>query len=191
MHWTYDTFAYATGVANGVIDDGGKSWYFIASDYAFGHALERDAMAVVNGARRPGAGQRPPSDRQRRLLLLPPAGPGLEGTRSSASPTAGGDTINGIKQAFEFGVMGGKQRVAALFMSIVDVRSVGLENAQGLNLVEPFYRDLDDKTRQWSERFFKRTGRMPSMVQASNYSATMHSSQRRQSDMAPTDPARY
>ncbi|MCY1532889.1 Periplasmic binding protein [compost metagenome] len=85
-----------------------------------------------------------------------------------------GDTINSIKQAFEFGIMGSKQRVAALFMSIVDVRSVGLEYAQGLNLVEPFYWDQDDKARQWSERYFKRTGRMPSMVQASNYSAAMH-----------------
>ena len=85
-----------------------------------------------------------------------------------------GDTINSIKQAFEFGIMGGKQRVAALFMSIVDVRSVGLEYAQGLNLVEPFYWDLNDQTRVWSERYFARTGRMPSMVQASNYSAAMH-----------------
>lgn len=173
MHWTYDTFAYATGVANGVIDDGGKSWYFIASDYAFGHALERDAMAVVKarGGQVLGSVRHPIASADFSSYLLQ-----AQASKAQVIGLANGsgDTINSIKQAFEFGVMGGKQRVAALFMSIVDVRSVGLENAQGLNLVEPFYWDLDDKTRQWSERFFKRTGRMPSMVQASNYGATMH-----------------
>jgi len=173
MHWTYDTYAYATGVANGVIEDGGKSWFFITSDYAFGHSLERDAMAVVKakGGQVVGSVRHPIASSDFSSFLLQ-----AQASKAQVIGLANGsgDTINSIKQAFEFGIMGSKQRVAALFMSIVDVRSVGLEYAQGLNLVEPFYWDQDDKARQWSERYFKRTGRMPSMVQASNYSATMH-----------------
>ncbi|MFY4256438.1 ABC transporter substrate-binding protein [Achromobacter xylosoxidans] len=173
MHWTYDTYAYATGVASGVMEDGGKSWYFITSDYAFGHSLERDAMAVVKakGGQVVGSVRHPIASADFSSFLLQ-----AQASKAQVIGLANGsgDTINSIKQAFEFGIMGSKQRVAALFMSIVDVRSVGLEYAQGLNLVEPFYWDQDDKARQWSERYFKRTGRMPSMVQASNYSATMH-----------------
>ena len=173
IHWTYDTYAYATGVANGVMEDGGKSWFFITSDYAFGHSLERDAMAVVKakGGQVVGSVRHPIASADFSSFLLQ-----AQASKAQVIGLANGsgDTINSIKQAFEFGIMGSKQRVAALFMSIVDVRSVGLEYAQGLNLVEPFYWDQDDKARQWSERYFKRTGRMPSMVQASNYSATMH-----------------
>ena len=173
MHWTYDTYAYATGVASGVMEDGGKSWYFITSDYAFGHSLERDAMAVVKakGGQVVGSVRHPIASADFSSFLLQ-----AQASKAQVIGLANGsgDTINSIKQAFEFGIMGSKQRVAALFMSIVDVRSVGLEYAQGLNLVEPFYWDQDDKARQWSERYFKRTGRMPSMVQASNYSAAMH-----------------
>jgi branched-chain amino acid transport system substrate-binding protein len=173
IHWTYDTYAYATGVASGIMDDGGKSWFFVASDYAFGHALERDASAVVKarGGEVLGSVRHPISTSDFSSFLLQ-----AQASKAQVIGLANGsgDTINSIKQAFEFGIMGSKQRVAALFMSIVDVRSLGLEYAQGLNLVEPFYWDQDDKARQWSERFFKRTGRMPSMVQASNYGATMH-----------------
>lgn len=173
IHWTYDTFAYATGVASGVMDDGGKSWFFITSDYAFGHSLERDAMAVVKarGGQVVGSVRHPISSADFSSFLLQ-----AQASKAQVIGLANGsgDTVNSIKQAFEFGIMGSKQRVAALFMSIVDVRSVGLEYAQGLNLVEPFYWDQSDKSRAWSERFFKRTGRMPSMVQASNYGAAMH-----------------
>lgn len=173
IHWTYDTYAYATGVASGVMDDGGKSWFFLTSDYAFGHSLERDAVAVVKakGGEVLGSVRHPISSADFSSFLLQ-----AQASKAQVIGLANGsgDTINSIKQAFEFGIMGSKQRVAALFMSIVDVRSLGLEYAQGLNLVEPFYWDQDDKARQWSERFFKRTGRMPSMVQASNYGAAMH-----------------
>ena len=172
IQWTYDTYAYATALANGIMDDGGKSWFFLTSDYAFGHSLEHDAAAVVKerGGQVLGSVRHPlnTSDFSSYLLQAQASKAQVIGLANGS-----GDTINSIKQAAEFGIMGSKQRVAALFMSIVDVRSVGLQYAQGLNLVEPFYWDQDDKAKAWSERFYKRTGRMPSMVQASNYSATM------------------
>jgi len=173
VHWTYDSYAYATGIANGIVEDGGKSWFFITSDYAFGHALERDATAVVHAkdGQVLGRVRHPIASADFSSFLLQAQ---ASKAQVIALANGSGDTINSIKQAFEFGIMGSHQRVAALFMTIVDVRSVGLEYAQGLNLVGPFYWNQDDKARQWSERYFKRTGRMPSMVQASNYSATMH-----------------
>jgi len=173
VHWTYDSYAYATGIANGIVEDGGKSWFFMTSDYAFGHALERDATAVVKakGGQVLGRVRHPIASADFSSFLLQAQ---ASKAQVIALANGSGDTINSIKQTFEFGIMGSHQRVAALFMTIVDVRSVGLEYAQGLNLVGPFYWNQDDQARQWSERYFKRTGRMPSMVQASNYSATMH-----------------
>lgn len=173
FHWTYDTYAYASGVAAGVVADGGKSWFFVTSDYAFGHALERDASAVVKakGGQVIGAVRHPISSADFSSYLLQ--------AQSSKAQVIGlangsGDTVNSVKQAREFGIAGSNQRIAALFMAITDVHSIGLAAAQDVNLVEAFYWNQNDQTRAWSERFNKRTGRMPSMVHASDYAATMH-----------------
>jgi branched-chain amino acid transport system substrate-binding protein len=177
MHWTYDTYAYASGAAAGaaagVVADGGKSWFFITSDYAFGHALERDASAIVKekGGQVLGAVRHPIASADFSSYLVQ--------AKASKAQVIGlangsGDTINTMKQAREFGIGGASQRIAALYMGITDVHSMGLSIAQDVNLVEAFYWDQNAETRKWSERFFKMTGRMPSGVQASNYAATMH-----------------
>lgn len=173
MHWTYDTYAYASGAAAGVVADGGKTWFFVASDYAFGHALERDASAIVKtqGGQVLGAVRHPISSADFSSYLVQ-----AQASKAQVIGLANGsgDTINTMKQAREFGIGGGAQRIAALYMGITDVHSMGLAIAQDVNLVEAFYWDQNTETRKWSERFFKLTGRMPSGVQASNYAATMH-----------------
>lgn len=173
FHWTYDTYAYASGAASGMMADGGKTWYFITSDYAFGHALERDAAAIVKsgGGQVLGQVRHPISSADFSSFLLQ--------AQSSKAQVIGlangsGDTINTMKQAREFGIGGGGQRIAAMYLGITDVHSIGLPIAQDVSLVEAFYWDQNEQTRKWSDRFFKMTGRMPSGVQASNYAATMH-----------------
>ena len=173
FHWTYDTYAYASGAAAGMMADGGKSWFFITSDYAFGHALERDASAIVKsgGGQVLGQVRHPISSADFSSYLLQ-----AQASKAQVIGLANGsgDTINTMKQAREFGIGGGAQRIAALYLGITDVHSIGLPIAQDVSLVEAFYWDQNDETRKWSERFFKMTGRMPSGVQASNYAATMH-----------------
>jgi branched-chain amino acid transport system substrate-binding protein len=173
IHWTYDTYAYASGAASGVMADGGKTWFFITSDYAFGHALERDASAIVKaeGGQVMGAVRHPIASADFSSYLVQ-----AQASKAQVIGLANGsgDTINTMKQAREFGVGVGTQRVAALYMGITDVHSMGLAIAQDVNLVEAFYWDQNAETRKWSDRFFKMSGRMPSGVQASNYAATMH-----------------
>jgi branched-chain amino acid transport system substrate-binding protein len=173
FHWTYDTYAYASGAAAGMMADGGKSWFFITSDYAFGHALERDAAAIVKngGGQVLGQVRHPISSADFSSFLLQ-----AQASKAQVIGLANGsgDTINTMKQAREFGIGGGAQRIAALYLGITDVHSIGLPIAQDVSLVEAFYWDQNEDTRKWSERFFKMTGRMPSGVQASNYAATMH-----------------
>ncbi len=173
IHWTYDTYALASGVASGVIDDGGKSWFFLTSDYAFGHALERDAVAVVEarGGEVKGTVRHPitNSDFSSFLLQAQASGAQVIGLSNGSA-----DTVNSIKQAREFGITEAGQRLAALLFFITDVDSIGLEAAQGVNLVEAFYWDQNDETRQWSARFEERTGRKPTMLHASDYGATLH-----------------
>lgn len=174
IHWTYDTYAYASAVASGMVADGGESWFFITSDYAFGHALERDASAVVEarGGRVLGSVRHPIASADFSSYLLQ-----AQASKAQVIGLANGsgDTVNSIKQAREFGIGGdGGQRIAALYLAITDVHSIGLEAAQGVNLVGAFYWDQTDATRAWSERFYARTGRMPSMIHANDYAATMH-----------------
>ncbi|HVR51165.1 MAG TPA: ABC transporter substrate-binding protein [Pseudorhodoferax sp.] len=173
FHWTYDTYAYASGAAAGMMADGGRSWFFITSDYAFGHALERDAAAIVKngGGQVLGQVRHPISSADFSSFLLQ-----AQASKAQVIGLANGsgDTINTMKQAREFGIGGGAQRIAALYLGITDVHSIGLPIAQDVSLVEAFYWDQNEDTRKWSERFFKMTGRMPSGVQASNYAATMH-----------------
>jgi branched-chain amino acid transport system substrate-binding protein len=172
MQWVFDTRALAVGTAQEVVKRGGDSWFFITDDFAFGHALERDAAAVVtkSGGKVIGA-VRPPfgaSDLSSFVLQA-------QASKAKIIGIAGGppNNINEIKTAGEFGVFKGGQQMAALLALITDVDSLGLPNAQGLLLTTAFYWDMDDRTRAWSKRFFDRMKRMPTMWQAGVYSSTM------------------
>ncbi|MGB8856974.1 MAG: ABC transporter substrate-binding protein [Burkholderiales bacterium] len=174
VHYTYDTIALANGTGKAVVKDGGDSWYFLTADYAFGHSLEKDVTEVVkaNGGKVLGGVRHPlnASDFSSFLLQAQSSGAKIIGLAN-----AGGDTINSIKAANEFGILkSGKQQLAGLLVFITDIHALGLEATQGLYATEGFYWDLNDETRKWSDKFFKRTGKMPSMVQAGDYSSTMH-----------------
>ena len=173
LHWTYDTYALAAGVASGVLREGGKSWFFLTSDYAFGHALQRDAARIVQagGGRVAGEVKHPLNTADFSGFLLQ-----ARGSRAQVIGLANGsaDTVNTIKQAREFGIVQGGQRLAALLFFITDVHSLGLEQAQGIYLVEAFYWDQTPETRAWSRRFAERARRPPTMLHATNYEATMH-----------------
>jgi branched-chain amino acid transport system substrate-binding protein len=172
VHWTYDTYAVANGTAKAVTQGGGKKWFFLTADYAFGHSLEKDAMAVVkaNGGEVVGAVRHPfpGSDFSSFLLKAQSSGAQVIGLAN-----AGADTINSIKQAAEFGITP-KQSLAGLLMFITDVHSLGLKVTQSMYLTEGFYWNLNDDTRAWSKRFFDQHKRMPTMVQAGQYSSVWH-----------------
>ncbi|MGE3782298.1 MAG: ABC transporter substrate-binding protein [Alphaproteobacteria bacterium] len=173
VHWTYDTVALANGTGSAVVKAGGDTWFFITADYAFGHALERDTAAVVkeNGGKVLGQVRAPlnTSDFSSYLLQAQASGAKIIGLAN-----AGGDTVNSIKQAAEFGIVKGGQKLAGLLVFLTDVHSLGLKTANGLQLTESFYWDQDDDTRAFSKRFAEKVGRPPTMVQAGDYSATMH-----------------
>jgi branched-chain amino acid transport system substrate-binding protein len=174
VHWTYDTVALANGTGKAMVERGGKTWFFVTADYAFGHALERDTTAVVEAAggqvlgsvRHPFPGQ----DFSSFLLQAQSSGADV-----IALANAGGDTINSIKQAAEFGITQGGQDLAGLLIFITDVNALGLQTAQGLVLTEAFYWDLNDGTREWSKRFAElNNGNMPTMVHAGVYASILH-----------------
>ena len=173
VHWTYDTVALANGTGGAVVKAGGDTWFFITADYAFGHALERDTTRVVeeNGGKVLGS-VRPPLNNPDFSSFL------LQAQASKAKiiglANAGGDTINSIKQAAEFGIVEGGQKLAGLLVFISDIHSLGLQTAHGLQLTSAFYWDQKDATRAWSKRFFAKTNREPTMVQAGVYGAIMH-----------------
>jgi branched-chain amino acid transport system substrate-binding protein len=173
VHWTYDTFALANGTGSAVVKAGGKSWFFLTADYAFGYALQRDVANVVtkNGGKVLGEVRHPINTNDFSSFLL-------QAQASKAQiiglANAGGDTINSIKQASEFGIVKSGQKLAGLLVFITDVHSLGLERAQGLNLTEAFYWDLNDKTRAFAKRFAaKHGGKMPTSIQAGFYSAAL------------------
>jgi len=174
IHWTYDTYALAQGTGGAMVAQGGDTWFFVTADYAFGHSLEANTTAVVEKAggkvlgsvRHPFPGQ----DFSSFLLQAQSSGAKVIGLAN-----AGGDTVNAIKQAAEFGITQGGQSLAGLLMFITDVHALGLPAAQGLVLTEAFYWDQNDDTRAWSERFAERHGGvMPTMVQAGVYSSVLH-----------------
>jgi branched-chain amino acid transport system substrate-binding protein len=172
-HWTYDTYALAHVTGSAIVKSGGTSWFFLGADYAFGHALERDTAAVVEGAGGKVLGD------VNVPLNTPDFSSFLLQAQSSKAKiiglaNAGGDTINSIKQGAEFGIVEGGQKFAALLMFITDVNSLGLKTAQGLQFTSAFYWDMNDETRAFSKRFFERVHHMPTMVQAGVYSATHH-----------------
>nr|WP_246088826.1 ABC transporter substrate-binding protein [Phreatobacter stygius] len=174
VHWTYDTYALAQSTGGAMVRAGGDTWFFMTADYAFGHALERDTAAVVQkaGGRVLGAVRTPfPGTDFSSFLLQAQASK----AKVIGLANAGGDTINSIKQAAEFGITQAGQKLAGLLIFITDVHALGLQTAQGLVLTESFYWDLNDGTRAWSKRFAAlRGGNMPTMVQAGVYSAVLH-----------------
>jgi branched-chain amino acid transport system substrate-binding protein len=172
-HWAYDTYSLAHVTGSAIVKSGGRSWFFLGADYAFGHALERDTAAVVeqSGGKVLGAVYHPINTADFSSFLL-------QAQASKAQiiglANAGGDTINSIKQGSEFGIVQGGQKFAALLMFITDVHSLGLKVARGLQFTSAFYWDRDDATRAFSRRFFERIHRMPTMVQTGVYSSTHH-----------------
>ncbi|HMN71287.1 MAG TPA: ABC transporter substrate-binding protein [Rhodoblastus sp.] len=174
VHWTYDTWSLANGTARAVIASGGKSWYFLTADYAFGHALERDAAEIVkaNGGTVVGQVRAPFQTPDFSSFLL-------QAQQSKADIIAlansGGDTINSLKQAQEFGITPGGQKMAGLLVFLSDVHAMGLPVAKNLLLTEAFYWDLNDGTREWTKRFAPRNGgKYPTMNQAGTYAAVLH-----------------
>src|ERR1700688_443286 len=175
VSFTFDTYMLATGTGRALTKAGGDSWFFLTADYAFGYALERDTTAVVtaNGGKVLGDVKHPLNTADFSSFLL-------QAQASKAKvvglANAGGDTTNAIKQASEFGIVAGGQKLAALLLFINDVHSLGLKTAQGLTFTESFYWDINDKTREWSKRFQKLSpkGTMPSMTVAGNYAAVLH-----------------
>ncbi|MGX1740187.1 ABC transporter substrate-binding protein [Bosea sp. NPDC055353] len=174
IHWTYDTYALAQGTGGAMVKAGGDTWFFLTADYAFGHALERDTSAVVTkaGGKVLGAVRTPfPGTDFSSFLLQAQASK----AKVIGLANAGGDTINSIKQAGEFGIVAGGQKLAGLLVFLTDVHSLGLQAAQGLVLTESFYWDTNAGTRAWSDRFSKLNGgKRPTMVQAGVYSGMLH-----------------
>ena len=174
VHWTYDTWMLAHGTGSAIVKTGGDSWFFLTADYAFGHALERDTENVVKAGGGKVVGKvRHPLNTQDFSSFL------LQAQASKAKiiglANAGGDTINSIKQASEFGITQSGQNLAGLLVFLTDVHGLGLKIAQGLILTETFYWDLNDSTRTWSKRFVEKSGgKYPTMVQAGVYASILH-----------------
>ena len=173
VHWTYDTYALAVGTGRAMVQEGGDDWFFITADYAFGHSLEENTARVVreSGGEVVGTVRHPLSNADFSSYLLQAQGSGAD---VIGLANAGADTTNAIKQANEFGIVQSGQQLAGLLLFISDVHSLGLDVAEGLVLTTGFYWDMDEQTREWSQRFFERHGAMPTMVQAGVYSSVMH-----------------
>ncbi len=175
ISYTYDTYMLANGTGKALTKAGGDTWFFLTADYAFGAALERDTSAVVtaNGGKVLGGVKHPLNTSDFSSFLLQ-----AQNSKSKivGLANAGGDTTNAIKQAAEFGIVEGGQKLAALLLFINDVHALGLKTAHGLTFTESFYWDLNDQTRAWSKRFAEKVTNhaMPSMTQAGNYAAVLH-----------------
>ena len=174
VHWTYDTWMLANGTGTAIVKTGGDSWFFLTSDYAFGHALERDTEAAVlkNGGKVLGKVRHPLNTQDFSSFLL-------QAQSSKAKviglANAGGDTINSVKQAAEFGIVKGGQSLAGMLVFLSDVHGLGLDKAQGLVFTETFYWDLNDQTRAWAKRFAAaNNGKYPTMVHAGVYAGVLH-----------------
>jgi branched-chain amino acid transport system substrate-binding protein len=173
VHWTYDTYSLSNVAGKAMVKRGEDTWFFITADYAFGMALERDAANVVkeNGGKVLGDVRHPLNSSDFSSFLL-------QAQASKAKviglANAGGDTTNALKQAAEFGIMQGGQKMIALLLEITDVHSLGVKATQGLIVTDAFYWDQDDESRAFSKRFNDKVGHMPTMIQAGLYSATMH-----------------
>jgi len=176
IHWSYDTWMLSNGTATAMVKNGGDTWFFLTADYAFGHALERDAGAVVekNGGKVVGKVRVPLNNADFSSFLL-------QAQSSKAKviglANAGGDTINSIKQAAEFGIVKGGQKLAGLLVFASDVNALGLQTAQGLSLTETWYWDMNDANRAWTKRWQAErnaAGKFPTMIHAGVYSGILH-----------------
>ena len=174
VHWTYDTWAFGHGTARGVLAQGGKSWFFVTADYAFGQDLEKQARDEVNssGGKVLGSVRHPIATNDFSSFLLQ-----AQASQADviALANAGGDTVNAIKQAADFN-LGRKQKIVALIFDLQAVPALGLQTAQGLQAINAWYWDLDDQTRAWSKRYQERHPKkmMPNHMQAGVYSAVLH-----------------
>jgi branched-chain amino acid transport system substrate-binding protein len=174
VHWTYDTWNLANGTGKAMVKTGGDSWFFVTADYAFGQALERDTAAVVeaNGGKVLGRVRHPLNNNDFSSFLLQ-----AQSSRAKVIglANAGGDAVNAVKQAAEFGIVKGGQSLAGLLFQAADVAALGLPTAQGLVLTETWYWDMNDNNRAWTKRWqVERPGKVPGMIQAGVYSAITH-----------------
>jgi branched-chain amino acid transport system substrate-binding protein len=171
--WIYDSYALTTSLARSVVAEGRDTWFFLTVDYAFGHSLEADATSAVlaAGGKVLGSVRHPLNTSDFSSYLLQAQ---ASGAKVVALANGGGDMVNAIKQANEFGITRGGQSVVALLVFISDIHSIGLQNAQGLKFATAFYWDRDEESRAWSKRFFARHRAMPTQAQASVYSAIRH-----------------
>ena len=174
IHWVYDTWALANGTGKAIVKAGGDTWFFLTADYAFGYALERDTAAVVeaNGGKVVGKVRVPINNNDFSSFLL-------QAQASKAKviglANAGGDTINSIKQASEFGIVRGGQSLAGLLVQVSDIAALGLPTAQGLAFTEAWYWDMSDNNRAWTKRWqVERPGKFPGMIHAGVYSSVLH-----------------
>ncbi|ANH08276.1 MULTISPECIES: ABC transporter substrate-binding protein [Shinella] len=170
FHWAYDTHSLAVGTGGALVKQGGDSWFFLTADYAFGYSLEENTANFVkeNGGTVAGSVRHPLGTTDYSSFLLQAQS---SGAKVIGLANAGLDTANAIKQASEFGIVAGGQRLAALLFTLAEVHGLGLEAAQGLTLTEGFYWNRDEESAAFGKRFFDRTGRMPNMVHAGTYSA--------------------
>jgi branched-chain amino acid transport system substrate-binding protein len=173
FHWMYDTYALAAAPPEGVLKNGGDTWFFITADYAFGKSMESEATKriVAAGGKVVGGVRSPLDTPDFSSFLLQAQG---SGAKVLALATAGSDTSNAIKQAHEFNIIGGKTQVVTFLMFINDVDAMGLQNGQGLVSSTTYYHDLDDGSRAFAKRFWDKMGRPPSIVQAGVYSSVVH-----------------
>ena len=173
VHWTYDTYALSQGTTRAVSKLGAKKWFFLSADYALGAQLEADSRKVINqlGGTVVGSVKHPVNSPDMSSYLLQAQASGAD---TIALADAGGDFINAMKQASEFGITKTEQRLVGLIVFIADIHSLGLESAQGLVLSSAFYWDLNDDTRAWAKRFIEKTKKVPTMIHAGTYGAVMH-----------------
>lgn len=173
IHWAYDTYAIAHSTGQALVSNGFDSWYFVTADYAFGHGLEKDTGDVVRrgGGKVLGSTKLPVNTADFASALLSAQS---SGAKVVALANAGGDTINSVKQAAQFGLAQSGRKIATLAAFINDVHGLGLQQAQGLTIAEASYWDMNDETRKWSDRFFKTVKAMPNMLQTGTYSTVKH-----------------
>jgi len=170
VHWVYDTFAVSDTTARAIVEQGGKSWFLLSADYAFGHAMEAAVEKAVleSGGTIVGKVRHPfPTDDFSSYILQAQA----SGAQIISLASAGSDLVNAISTAYQFGIPQSGQTMASLLLFLTDTKALGLDVAQGTQFVTGWYWNSDDKNRQWAERFYKRVGRMPTMVHAGDYSA--------------------
>ena len=173
FHWTYDTYGLSHGTASAVVKSGGKTWFILAADYAFGQQLQKDTTDVVeaNGGKVVGFVRHPLNTPDFSSYLIQAQ---ASGAQVIGIANAGNDTVNAIKQAQEFGLVDDHHSLAAMILMLQDVNSLGLKAAQGTYLTTASYWDMDDASRVWSKKFFTRTNMMPSMLQAGVYGSVLH-----------------